>query len=115
PQLTVLTGLMVPCPEGKVPYSLQFCFENGQEFPDINWVEQMINEGNIQFIGEVLSQYYGISPSDGKLFPYYALAEKYGLPVGIHTGLAGPDHGSPNFRVSLGKPILLEKLLQKFP
>ncbi len=114
-QLTVLHGLMFPCPEAKVPYSLQFCFENQAEFPDIIWVENLMKEGKIQFIGEILSQYYGISPSDEKLFPYYALAEKYGIPVGIHTGLAGPNHGSPNFKVSLGKPILMENLLQKFP
>src|SRR5690606_31998711 len=114
-QLTVIQGLMLPCPEGKVPYSLQFCFENQEDFPDIVWVENLMKDGTIQFIGEILSQYYGISPSDERLFPYYALAEKYGIPVGIHTGLAGPGHGSPNFKVSLGNPILSEDLLQKFP
>src|SRR5690606_14676086 len=114
-QFTVLHGLMFPCPEGKVPYSAQFCFENQEDFPDIIWVEKLMKDGTIQFIGEILSQYYGISPSDERLFPYYELAEKYGIPVGIHTGLAGPDHGSPNFKVALGKPLLLEEMLQKFP
>ena len=114
-EIAVLKGLMLPCPEGKVPYSGQYCFENQEDFPDIIWVEKMIKEGKIQFIGEVLSQYYGISASDEKLFPYYALAEKYNIPVGIHTGLAGSEHGSPHFKVSLGKPLLLEEMLQKFP
>lgn len=113
--LIVLQGLLLACPEGKVPYSLQYCFPDQKEFPDINWVEQGIKENKIQFIGEVLSQYYGISPSDEKLFPYYALAEKYNIPVGIHTGLAGPNHGSPNFKVSMGNPLLIENLLQRFP
>ncbi|MCW9037273.1 MAG: amidohydrolase family protein [Altibacter sp.] len=113
--LLLIHGLMLACPEGKVPYSSQFCFSDQKEFPDIGWVEQLIKENKIQFLGEVLSQYYGISPSDEKLFPYYALAEKYNIPVGIHTGLAGPDHGSTNFKVSLGKPLFLEDLLQRFP
>jgi hypothetical protein len=111
----LLFGLMLACPNGKVPYSGQPCYPNGKDLPDIKWIEQLIIDKKIDFIGEVLSQYYGISPSDKLLHPYYALAEKYNLPVGIHTGLAGPNHGSPNFRVSLGSPILMEELIIKFP
>ena len=110
-----LYGLMFPCPDGKVPYSLQPCFQDGAEWPPIDWVEQQIRNGRIDFIGEVLSQYHGISSSDSSLYPYYALAEKYALPVGIHTGGAGPGHGSPNFKMELGNPDLLKELLEKFP
>ncbi len=114
-KMQILHGLMLPCPNGKVPYSQQLCFENGKDLPELSWVEQKIKEKQIDFIGEILSQYYGISPSDTLLYPYYALAEKYNLPVGIHTGLAGPNHGSPDFKVALGNPLLLEPLLIKFP
>jgi hypothetical protein len=113
--VNLLFGLMFPCPNGKVPYSLQPCYSDGQDWPSISWVEAQIKEGKIDFFGEILSQYYGISSSDTLLSPYYALAEKYGLPVGIHTGGAGPNHGSPNFRLELGNPLLLEKLLSRFP
>ncbi|PKA84406.1 amidohydrolase family protein [Ulvibacter sp. MAR_2010_11] len=113
--IKVLQGLMLACPNGKVPYSNQYCFADQGDFPDVTWVEQLIKEHKIHFIGEVLSQYYGISSSDERLIPYYALAEKYGIPVGIHSGLAGPDHGAPNFKVSLGTPLLLEDMLQRFP
>jgi predicted TIM-barrel fold metal-dependent hydrolase len=106
---------MFPCPNGKVPYSLQLCYDNGQEWPPLNWIEQQIKENKIDFLGEVLNEYYGISPSDSLLFPYYALAEKYNLPVGIHTGGAGPNHGSPNFKIEMGNPLLLEKMLLRFP
>lgn len=115
PGINMLFGLMFPCPLGKVPYSLQPCFENGNEWPSIHWVEDQIKNGRIHFMGEVLSQYYGISSSDSLLFPYYALAEKYELPVGIHTGGAGPNHGSPNFKMELGNPLLLENTLKQFP
>ena len=113
-ELTVLHGLFVPCPNGKVPYSRQQCFEDGKEWPDINWVEQQIKEKKIDFIGEVLTQYQGISFSDSMMYPYYALAEKYNLPVGILTGSAGPDHGCPNFREEMGDPLLLKDALNKF-
>jgi hypothetical protein len=111
----VLHGLFVPCPNGKVPYSQQQCFEDGKEWPDINWVEQQIKEKKIDFIGEVLTQYHGISSSDSLMYPYYALAEKYNLPVGLHTGSAGPDHGCPNFKEEMGNPLLLKEALAKFP
>ncbi len=114
-QIGLLHGLMFPCPNGKVPYSLQPCFDDKKDWPPLAWVEQQIKEGKIDYFGEILSQYYGISPSDPLLFPYYALAEKYKLPVGIHTGGAGPNHGSPNFKIELGNPRLMEPLLIKFP
>ncbi len=114
-KITLLFGLMFPCPNGKVPYSLQACFDDVQDWPSIEWVEQQIQNGKIDFFGEVLNQYYGISSSDSLLFPYYSLAEKYSLPVGIHTGGAGPNHGSPNFKIELGNPLLLEKTLTRFP
>lgn len=114
-QLSVLHGLFVPCPNGKVPYSKQQCFADGKEWPDIHWVEQQIKEKNIDFIGEVLAQYHGISSSDTLMYPYYALAEKYDLPIGIHTGSAGPDHGCPNFKEEMGNPMLLKETLIKFP
>jgi predicted metal-dependent TIM-barrel fold hydrolase len=114
-ELKILQGLFVPCPDGKVPYSLQQCFEDGKEWADVNWVEQQIKDKKIDFIGEVLTQYHGISSSDSLMYPYYALAEKYNLPVGIHTGSAGPDHGCPNFKEEMGNPLLLKEILTKFP
>jgi len=114
-EISILQGLMMPCPNGKVPYSSQVCFEHQGDFPHPSWVEQLMKENKIHFLGEVLTQYYGISPSDPKMYPYYELAEKYGIPVGIHFGLAGPDHGAPNFKVSLGTPMLLEEALIKYP
>lgn len=114
-EVKVLHGLFVPCPNGKVPYSKQSCFDDGKEWPDINWVEQQIIEKKIDFIGEVLTQYHGISSSDTLMYPYYALAEKYDLPVGLHTGSAGPDHGCPGFKEEMGNPLLLKEALIKFP
>jgi hypothetical protein len=116
-KVKILNGLFVPCPLGKVPYSRQMktCYENGNEWPDVLWVEQQIKENKVDFIGEVLTQYFGISSSDTTMYPFYALAEKYNLPVGIHTGSAGPDHGCPNFKEEMGNPVLLQTTLNRFP
>jgi hypothetical protein len=110
-----LYGLMLPCPNGKVPYSLQPCYTDGSDWPPVDWVEQQVKNKKIDFFGEILSQYYGISSADSLLLPYYRIAVKYELPVGIHTGGAGPDHGSPNFSLEMGNPLLIEKLLVQFP
>jgi hypothetical protein len=108
-------GLMLPCPNGKVPYSLQNCYEDGRIYPDPSWVEEQIQTGRIDFFGEVLSQYHGISSSDSSLLTYYQLATRYNLPVGIHTGSAGPNHGCPDFSEAMGNPELLRPMLTQFP
>ena len=113
--LTVRLGLMFPCPRGKVPYSLQTCFADGREWPGVDWLESQVAAGRIDFLGEVLAQYYGIAPDDARMAPYWALAEKHALPVGIHTGSAGPGHGSPDFRQDLGNPDLLRPVLARHP
>lgn len=113
--IKILIGLMFPCPNGIVPYSGQDCFEDGREFPDTGWVRKQIENKKINFLGEVLTEYYGISPSDSVMFPYYKLALEFNLPVGIHTGLAGPDNLCPNYNPAMGDPALMKKILDKFP
>jgi hypothetical protein len=60
-----LIGLMFPCSNGIVPYSGQTCFSKGEEFPDSSWVRQQLVDKKIDFLGEVLNEYYGISDSTG--------------------------------------------------
>lgn len=74
--------------------------------------------GKIVAMGEVLAQYEGFSPSDSAFEPYWDLAEKLDIPVGVHTGLSFPgitQMGAPNFRVALGDPILFEGMLNRHP
>lgn len=113
-----LYGLMFPCPNN-FAYTLGAkCFDTGNEYPDTVWVKKQIEEKRIDFIGELLNQYYGISPSDSSLDPYYRLAERCNLPVGVHLGLADPGSvfkWAPNFKASLGNPLLLEDVVKKYP
>lgn len=92
--------------------------ENGAPLPGLDSLAALYASGTLQAMAEVTAQYEGLSPSDPSLDPYFALAEKYDIPVGIHTGTSFPGtpySGSPNFRVALGNPLLLEDLLVRRP
>jgi uncharacterized protein len=71
-------------------------------------------------LGEVGAQYAGLSLSDPKLEPYLAIAEKYDIPVGIHTGLSFPGtyitiRAVRNFARILGNPQTIEDALVRHP
>ena len=79
-------------------------------------VEQLRPEyaaGRLAAMGEIGTQYNGISPNDPLLDPYFALAEELDLPVLIHT--LGFGAHLPGFRVAAGNPVLLESALVRHP
>lgn len=81
-------------------------------------LERLFREKKLDAFGEVAAQYAGYSPSDPAFDPYWAVAAKHGVPVGIHTGGAPPGTPytcCPKFRLRLGDPLLLEDLLVKHP
>ncbi|HEY0670991.1 MAG TPA: amidohydrolase family protein [Longimicrobiales bacterium] len=85
---------------------------------DVDSLRAQYAARKILAMGEVLAQYEGLSPSDSAFEPYWDLAEKLDIPVGIHTGLSFPgitQRGAPNFRVAYGDPMLLEGMLNRHP
>ncbi len=78
-----------------------------------------LNEkGEVDMLGELGLQYYGLAPDDPMMDPYYQVAEENGIPVCLHTGLGppgGPHSFAPKFRTTLGKPSLFEPVLVKYP
>ena len=81
-------------------------------------LDRLFAEKRLDAFGEVAAQYAGYSPSDSAFDPYWAVAEKHGVPVGIHTGGAPPNTPytcCPKFRLRLGDPLLLEDLLVEYP
>jgi predicted TIM-barrel fold metal-dependent hydrolase len=81
-------------------------------------LDRLLREKRLDAFGEVAAQYAGYSPSDPAFDAYWAVAEKHGVPVGIHTGGAPPRTPytcCPRFRLALGDPLLLEDLLVKYP
>jgi predicted TIM-barrel fold metal-dependent hydrolase len=87
--------------------------------PDLEKLRAEMQAGRVQVLGELILQHRGMVPSDPRMEPYYALAEEMDIPVGLHTGY-GPagmpyDPCCPNFRVTLGNPILVEEVLIRHP
>jgi uncharacterized protein len=81
-------------------------------------LDRLLGDKSLDAFGEVAAQYAGYSPSDPAFDAYWAVAEKHGVPVGIHTGGAPPGTPyacCPKFRLALGDPLLLEDLLVKYP
>ncbi len=80
--------------------------------------EQMVINNEIEVFGEIGAYYSGTTLSDEIWQPYLRICEKYDIPVAVHTG--GGDPGgtyswSPNARLSLGDPYLIEDVLVKYP
>lgn len=74
--------------------------------------------GVLDVLAEVSTQYGGVSPDDPRLEPYWALAERLDLPVGIHIGTGPPGVlylGSPGYRARLHSALTLEEVLVRHP
>lgn len=98
----IITGLLFSTTSGITPSAMRERFQK-REF---------------SVLGEVVTQYDGVSPSDPALEPYLALAEELDIPVGIHMGLGPPGAayaGYPGYRARLSNPLLLEEALIRHP
>ena len=87
-------------------------------YPSIEELRQGYTSGRLGALGEITAIYDGLSPSDPKMEPYYALAERMKIPVGIHTGIGIPEASyscCPGFRIALANPLNVEELLVRHP
>jgi uncharacterized protein len=118
-----IASLLLPCRRASEAVA---CYPEGAEdstvlpdtldiLPDLGWVRAELDAGRILALGELNGQYSGLSPTDERLAPYFALAAEYDVPVGIHLSLAHPTVPGrlPAFRAYLGKPLLLEDVLAR--
>ena len=81
-------------------------------------LEQAARKGELKLFAEITAQYRGLPPDDPSLRPFYAMAERMDVPVGIHMGYGapgGPYWIYPKYRAALGNPLLLEELLVRHP
>jgi hypothetical protein len=115
----LLLGPIFPCIDGNNPVFFRHtCFENGEDFPDVAWLEEQYLSGRFGVMGELYNQYAAIPFDDPRMDPYYAMAERLGIPVAFHTHSAPPltaQQCCPDFRISNGNPLLLENVLVKYP
>lgn len=115
-----LPAMSFPCPGGRGVISGEPCFDVSTDFPDLAWLRGEVQAGRIKAFGEVLLQFMGVAPGDPRMEPYWALAEEFDLPVGIHMGPGPPGAAyesspapmkHPNYRMAYGDPMLLEEVL----
>jgi hypothetical protein len=115
-----LPSLVFPCAGGQAPVTGRPCYDSQTDLPDIAWLRSELQAGRIRGFGEMSPQYLGMSPADPRLYPYWALAEEFDIPVGVHMGFGPPGAAyesspmpfkAPSFRMAANDPMLLEDVL----
>lgn len=120
----VIVGVRVACPRNLAEPRYR-CFPGDEGWPDLHWLESEIASGRVGALHELGLNYIGLSPTNPRLAPYWALAAKYNIPVGVHTQ-RGPGRGAqfssrsdpnccPNYDPEMGNPALLRPILKRHP
>ena len=92
--------------------------DNEDTLIPIKQFEEYVKSGKIKVFGEVMAVYKGKTLADTSYQPYLAICEKYGIPVGYHSGGSFPNAqnlGWPKYRIKFGDPFLIEDVLVKYP
>ncbi|WP_369026930.1 amidohydrolase family protein [Qipengyuania sp. RANM35] len=121
---SVIVGVSLACPRNLSEPRYK-CFPRTEGWADVAWLEEQISSGKVRALHELGPSYYGISPANPRLEPYWLLAEKFDIPVGIHTQ-RGPRPGGrfstrsdpnccPDFDPEMGNPELLRPVLTRHP
>ena len=80
---------------------------------ETNRVQELVESGKVVAIGELMTQYEGISPDSEQIEKVWDLAVKQDIPVGIH--MSAPGAQLPDYVARYGNPLLLEPVLRKYP
>lgn len=101
---------------GRFYHGLELNIANGDINPEM--IAELHSAGRLDVLGEVTNQYAGIPPDDPRMDPYWALAERLDIPVGIHIGTGPPGVaylGAVGYRARLHSALTLEEVLIKHP
>lgn len=117
-----IASAMLGCPRNTQAPEY-WCFPSSKGWVDPAWLEQAIRAGRIEAIHEVLANYNGIPVDDPRYAPYFALAAKYDIPVGVHTqrgpGPKDPPRSNPGccpgYDSEAGNPARLRPVLNRHP
>jgi uncharacterized protein len=86
--------------------------------PTVDELREMVKNKQVMAFAEVGQQYDGIPANDPRMEPYYTLAEKLDVPVGIHMGPGPPGasyYFAPDYRIRISSLLLLEDVLVRHP
>lgn len=111
-----MVGSWVAAAPGRFIPGRSFDAQPGSPSPE-EIVEQH-NEGLLDVLMEITTQYHGIAPSDPVLEPYWAALEANNIPAGIHVGTGPPGViylGLENYRGRLHSALTMEDVLVAHP
>ncbi|MCJ8156000.1 amidohydrolase family protein [Sphingomonas sp. LaA6.9] len=114
----VVAKWMAAAPDRFIPAANFFVDDGLPPAGRVADLEQRVKSGEAKLFAEITAQYRGFPPDHPALEPFYAMAERLDIPVGIHMGYGapgGPYWLYPKYRASLGNPLLLEDLLARHP
>ena len=89
--------------------------------PDIESPDELVElheDGRLDVLAEITTQYQGIEPAGPELAPYWAMLEDHDIPAGIHIGPGPPGviyMGAANYRARLHSALTLEEVLVRHP
>ena len=117
-----VSAIMLGCPRN-TQGTAYWCFPSTAGWADLAWLENELRTGRVEAIHEVVANYNGIPVSDPRYEPYFALAAKYDVPVGIHTQRGpGPTERPranpgccPGYHSDAGNPAHLRPVLDRHP
>jgi len=81
----------------------------------IDSVRNMMKRGDIKVLGELGTQYLGLTLNSPEYDPFMTLAEEFDMPVINHCGPGLPGGSSGKYKAALGNPLVYEDLLIKHP
>jgi predicted TIM-barrel fold metal-dependent hydrolase len=114
----IVTKWRAAAPKRFIPAANFFTDDDPPPANFVQELEKRVASGETQLFAEITPQYRGLPPDHPALEPFYAMAERLDIPVGIHMGYGapgGPYWLYPKYRASLGNPLLLEELLVRHP
>lgn len=114
----VVAKWLKAAPDRFIPAANFFVDDGPPPASGVAELEARAASGETRLFAEITAQYRGLAPDHPSLEPYYAMAERLDIPVGIHMGYGapgGPYWLYPKYRAALGNPLLLEDLLARHP
>jgi predicted TIM-barrel fold metal-dependent hydrolase len=99
-------------------HGLQFEIDSDTNEHSPEQLRELHTDGRLSVLGEITNQYAGITPTDQRMDPYWALAEELDLPVAIHIGTGPPGApyaGFESYRGHLHSALTLEEVLVEHP
>ena len=91
-------------------------------FPDVERLEELYESNTFKSMGELFQVFLGIPTNDPRYDPYWRLASKHNIPIGIHASVLPPPRpfskdrdNAPNFDSDAADPELLRPVLDKYP